>query len=238
MIGTESQRATVHLDQQLPLRINDRLQICVKRDGEEVPSTYFSRVEDTQENSIVVAWPTQGGTRAPIRDNMLLSLSFAADGSVYSFEARVAKRIQVPLPMLVLSTEGVVRRVQRRDFVRIPATLDVFLVARVVKVRSGADSKADVNFITARTVDISGGGFAIHHPAPPKLGDLYDVRLSIPGKNESLALTAKVVRAELIGNPMNQLYYDLGFCFVQMKESIRRQIITFIFEYQRKSRVG
>jgi c-di-GMP-binding flagellar brake protein YcgR len=221
----------------LPVQVNDRLQVMIKGTDEQVPTTYFSRVENIGD-SFVIAWPTQGGTRAPIRDGTVLAVSFGTEDTIYTFDARILKRIQVPFPALVLATQGAVRRVQRREYVRVPAGVEVFLVARVVRVRPGSGGKADTNFITTRTVDLSGGGFGIHYPASLNVGDLYDVRLTIPGFAGGLAMTAKVVRSELTGNPMSQMFYDVGFAFLQIGEPVRRQIVSFVFRFQQKSRTG
>lgn len=217
---------------EIPLHIKDRLQITIKGTDEEVPTTYHSRVENMSDGDIVIRWPTSRSIRAPVHDNDVLSMSFTKGTEVYSIDSRILKRALYPIPQIVIRCEGPIRKTQRRDYVRVPAMVNIHLSARLVTANPNDDERTNAYVVTTRTIDISGGGFNIHHAAPLQLGSLYNVKLTIPTLEKPLVLMAKVVRMEPAVNRMKETYYDVGFAFIQIDESIRRQIIKYVFRFQ------
>jgi c-di-GMP-binding flagellar brake protein YcgR len=217
-----------------PLRINDRLQVIVLGTDEEVPTTYLSRVEDFADGAALIGWPTHAGIRAPLRENDRLSLTYVEEGGVYHLTGRVVQRVFEPLPLIRVLPDGQLERVQRREYVRVPAMLEVRLFSRVVTAATG-DEEASVNLISTRTVNISGGGILIHHSAPPRPGSIYETKLWLPGDTEPLNITAKVVRSESVLDPVRGTYYAVGFAFLQIPEGVRRRIVNFVFRYQQSS---
>jgi c-di-GMP-binding flagellar brake protein YcgR len=217
-----------------PLRINDRLQVIVLGTDEEVPTTYLSRVEDFTDGVALIGWPTHAGIRAPLRENDRLSLTYVEESGVYRLTGRVVQRVFEPLPLIRVLPDGELERVQRREYVRVPAMLEVRLFARVVTTATG-DEEASVNMISTRTVNISGGGILIHHSVSPKLGSIYETKLRLPGEKEPLQITAKVVRSESVLDPVRGTYYAVGFAFIQIPEGIRRRLVNFVFRFQQSS---
>jgi c-di-GMP-binding flagellar brake protein YcgR len=215
------------------LAINDRLQITVGGTDEEVPTTYLSRVENIAGEEYTIGWPTSRGIRAPVREDDVLTLSYACANAVYSFDARIVQRILEPIALVVVCPQGPPRKIQRREDVRVPALVEVRLSARVVSVNP--DRPKDLNFIACRTVNLSGGGFAIHHAAAPLVGSIYQVRLAIPGQSEPVEMTAKVVRCESVMDPARGMHYEVGFAFIQVRESSRRHIVSFVFRFQQST---
>jgi hypothetical protein len=219
---------------EVPLRLKDHLQITIKGTGDVIPTTYMSRVEKMSDGEIAIRWPAFRGVRAPIQDNNLLCMFFIKGSEAFTIDARVVKLILYPSPAIVVRCEGPLRKTQRRDFVRVPAMIDVRLSARLIVATASGDERASY-IITTTTVDISGGGFNIHHCAPMPMGSIYDVKMKIPTLEQPLSLTAKVVRMEAALNSKNETYYDIGFLFIQIEEPIRRQIIKYVFRFQQNS---
>ena len=226
------QQSTAGLKPELLLNINDRLQLIIKGTDEEVPTTYLSRVENICDGEITISWPTSRGIRAPVHDGDILSLFYTDTHAVYLLDACVLRRLPEPIPLVVARAAGSVQRIQRREYVRVPAMVDVRLSARVITAKPSRDAEAGTDFITTRTLDISGGGFAINHAASPRTGTLYDVVLSVPTLDEPLKMTAKVVRSESAVDPVRGVYFRIGFAFIQVKESVRRQIVSYVFRFQ------
>jgi c-di-GMP-binding flagellar brake protein YcgR len=224
-----------HSSDEMPIRINDRLQVIIKDSDEEIPTTYLSRVDDISGNDIFIAWPTSQGIRVPIRENDILTLYLTAGTAVYSANSKIMKMVRSPLPQLVVRVFGKPTKIQRREFVRVQAMIKICLLPHAEKPKSDKEEKADSAGITVIPVNISGGGFGLRHPTPFTIGDLYDIKMTIPGEDNTLALTAKVVRCELINDPPIMHAYDVGFAFVQIKESYRRDIVRFIFKRQQSS---
>jgi len=229
------QESTEQQPAEIPLQIKDRLQITVKETDEEVPTTYHSRVENISDGDFVIRWPTSRSIRAPVHDNDVLCISFTKGTEVYSTDSRIVKRTLFPVPVIVIHCEGPVNKTQRRDYVRVPAMINIYLSARLITANANDDERISISVITTRTIDLSGGGFSIHNGAPLAIGSLYNVKLTIPTLEKPLSLIAKVVRMESAVNRMKETYYDVGFAFVQMDEAIRRQIVKYVFRFQQTS---
>jgi c-di-GMP-binding flagellar brake protein YcgR len=217
-----------------PLRLKDRLQITIKGTAAEISTIYASRVENISGSDIVIRWPNLRGVRALLQDNNFLCILFTRGSEVFEIDARVLKLMAYPNSLVLVRCDGQPRKIQRRDYVRVPAMIDVHLTARLVKANATAEERA-VYVITTTTVDISGGGFNIRHGMPLQMGSLYDLKMTIPTLEQSLSLTAKVVRMEPGFNRMNRTYYDIGFDFIRLDEKFRRQIIKYVFQFQQNA---
>jgi len=216
---------------EIPFRLKDPLQITINGTPEENDTTYLSRIENVSGGGIVIRWPNCRGIPAPLRDNDLLRILFIKGSGAFEIDARVLKLMPYPHSLVLVRCEGQERKIQRRDYVRVPAMIDVCLTARLVMVRATREERA-AYVITTTTVDLSGGGFSIHHDMPLRMESLYDLRMSIPKLDQPLLLTAKVVRMEPALGRMGGTYYDIGFDFILLDEKARRQIIKYVFRFQ------
>lgn len=216
------------------LQINDRIQVTIKGSDEEVPTTYYSRVEDLKGQDYVIGWPTSRGIRAPVREDTVLLVSYITGRSVYCIESAILERVRQPVPLLRVRPLAPPRSIQRREYVRVPALVDIELTPQVVTMGADGQPVGPVD-IRARTHNLSGGGFAVHHPQPIRIDTLFDVKLKLPGTSDPIALAAKVVRCELGEDPTKERYYDVGFAFVHVVESLRRKIVSYVFRVQQSS---
>jgi c-di-GMP-binding flagellar brake protein YcgR len=216
------------------LQINDQVQATIKGTEGEIPTTYLSRVEDIKGDDLIIGWPTNQGVRAAVRLGDVLSLFYSAKTAVMSVDARITDRQQEPIPTLTVRVEGEIRRIQRREYVRVPAMVEVQLRLRTVTAIKVDLGIANPGFITTRTLNISGGGFAIKHAAHPVVGTEYDVELRIPDVDRPIHLTARTVRVDPLAEPEKRLNI-CGFAFHQITECIRRQIVSYVFRFQQLS---
>ena len=221
---------------ELPFLPKDRIQITMMDSGEEFATPYECRVTKVSGTEIVIRWPVDHGLRATICQNNLFCIFHSTGFEAYTIDARVVKLILYPESLVVLRCEGPLRKTQRRDHVRVPAMIDVRLTPRLVVATSQGDERPET-VIMARTVDISGGGFNIHHDAPLQMGSTYDVKMKLPGLGQLLSLTARIVRMRAAVNRLNKTYYDIGFLFVTVDETVRRQIVKYVFRFQQTSLV-
>jgi c-di-GMP-binding flagellar brake protein YcgR len=213
-----------------PLRLNDRLQIAIKG-REEISATYVSRVQNISSGDVVIQWPNSRGVRAPLQENSLLRIYFIKKSEALEIDARVLNLTAYPHYLVLIRCEGQPRKIQRRDYVRVPAMIDVRLTARLAMLSATPEERA-AYAITTTTVDISGGGFNIHNSMPLEMDSLYDVKMNIPTLEKPLSVTAKVVRVEPALNRMKDTYYDIGFDFIMLEEPVRRQIVKYVFRFQ------
>jgi c-di-GMP-binding flagellar brake protein YcgR len=196
----------------------DMLEVRVKGFGSEPPVMYLSRVEAISTHSIVIQWPSNRGFLAPVAENDLLTVSFARGTTAYRLDCRVTKCISAPLPSLVVSTEGPIQEIERRDHERASARLEVLLTARAVT--------TDPSSIAGHIRNISGGGFSIRYRIAPPVGAVYDVTLFLPDLDTRVKMAAQVVRVDRAANHALTLeLYEVGFSFTAIAEPTRREII-------------
>ena len=168
------------------LQVDDRIQVTIKGADEETPTIYFSRVEDIRSGSYLIEWPIKRGVLAPVKDRDVLLISINDRGSAYGTEARVLARVQKPIPLLKVQLLDSALKKQMRQFLRLPASIDVELVARVTDGTIDGNQPASPAFIVTNTVTLGGGGFSIHYSGALPLGALYHVKLTIPTQQEPL----------------------------------------------------
>jgi c-di-GMP-binding flagellar brake protein YcgR len=222
-------------NQETKLQINERIQVTLKDSEEAVPTTYYSRVEDFRETDFVIGWPTSRGLRAPAHSDTVLVISFVTGTAVYAVDASIVERILDPIPLLVVRPLTPFRNIQRREYVRVLAMVDVELTSQTV-VFGGEEGKTPMPLIiSTRTFNLSGGGFAIHYPRPIQIDLIFDVKVKLPGRAEPLLAEVKVVRCEAGPDVTKERYYDVGFAFVHMSEAIRRHFVSYVFKVQQSS---
>jgi hypothetical protein len=107
--------------------------------------------------------------------------------------------------------------VQRREYVRIKATVPVFVTP------SGERYQ-----IQCASLDLSGGGMLLRGLDMLAIGDHIEFSFAIGEDNTEITGTAAIVRCDEQGNS--------ALCFEQISEADRRRLIRFLFERQREER--
>jgi c-di-GMP-binding flagellar brake protein YcgR len=207
----------------MSLEVNELVQVTVT-EGES-SRAYSSRVEDTVGQSVSIAWPSDSGMRIPFHRNEKLYLTYQRKDAIYGVQVVVEQTIHSPIPMLVVRPISQTQRIQRREFVRVAAMIAVELVG---KEDSGASDPILV--IKANTIDLSGGGFSIHHQSALPAGAVFETKLSLPGG--PLELLAKVVRIERRVDVHQNRIVRIGLTFLSISESARSRIVRYVLEAQ------
>jgi c-di-GMP-binding flagellar brake protein YcgR len=211
--------------------VNELLQIQVVDDPNS--RTYYSRVEDADEERLSISWPLDGGMPVPFHRHEPLSLSFTRQDAVYGFRAVIDETVTGPIPMLRLhATEGT-QRIQRRDYVRVAVLLPVELSGVMSSAGGSAADQDNVLLIKTTTINISGGGFAFQHRKMIPLGTVFDVKLSLPSSPEPIPASARVVRVEAREDANKKRIFRMGVQFLAMPERVRSRIIRYVFESQK-----
>jgi len=216
---------------QVRAEVNELVQIQVAEDPNS--RTYYSRVEDASGDRLNISWPTEAGVRIPFHKSERLFISFTRQDAVYGFQASVTATIAGPIPMLTVQSSGEIERIQRREYVRVPSLLPVELTAVVIAPTGSGESSPDVHSIKTNTVNISGGGFAIHHKFVLPVGTMLQVKLHLPGHPEPLQLSARVVRNESREDVHKNRFFMIGVQFITIPERIRMRIVRHVFDAQK-----
>lgn len=200
-------------------------------DSEDKPR-YRSKILDFNDNNIYADFTIDEETNK--QAIFMVGTQFRAwflgdDDAIYLFITELLDKVtRDNIPMLVFSNPGEENfiRVQRRQYVRVEAAVDVAVYPTIGNFKP----------FTTVTADISAGGMALILPKDHQIkeGEQIDAWLSLAyrsGEINYLHTKAKAIR----------IIDDKGilkgsFQFIDMKESERQKIIRFCFEKQLEQR--
>lgn len=189
---------------------------------------YRCKVVEISGNQIYIDYPVNLETQRTVflLDGTQLKASFIAkNGSVYLFQTEVMGRLKQNIPMLKLYYPGEEHliKIQRRQFVRIEAPVDVAV----------HPINNEFEPFTTITEDISAGGAALILPKNHLFhnGDTFYLWMSLPmnsGEYHYLKLKSKAIR--LIENKeTNNL---LSIQFLETSGQEKQLLLRFCFEKQ------
>lgn len=149
----------------------------------------------------------------------------AHDGALCSFQAQFFEVKRIPNVVWRISRPSAkdIIREQRREFVRVPADIQV----RLEYIADGLAKHEDVY-----THDISGGGMALYLPRHVFLrpGLIVDTKFTLPNVNFPVDVKSVVIRV----SDRNDQGFAIGsFQFMNIKESVRQRVIQYTFHRQR-----
>jgi len=188
---------------------------------------YKCKVAEIEDGKIYIDYPIDMSTNrtAFLLDGTQLKVSFVGeDEAVYAFEAEVLGRTKRNIPLLILSYPGdnQLLRIQRRQFVRVDAIVDV------------AIHPLQDEFVPFTTVtsDISAGGAAIvlpHRETGIKHGMTIEIWLVLhmrSGDYHYLHFPARVVRI------FEENVVKASLQFLEVNDVDRLTLIRYSFEKQ------
>jgi c-di-GMP-binding flagellar brake protein YcgR len=193
----------------------------------EKVETYKCKVVELEDGKVYVDYPFNVKTNRTVflLDGMQLKAGFVGeDESFYSFDTEVLGRVKKNIPMLILAYPGDEQlvRVQRRQFVRVDAIVDVAI----------HPLNGEFEPFTTVTSDISAGGAAIVLPneiAGLKAGMMIETWFVLhmrSGDYHYLRLLAKVVRI------FNDSVPKASLQFMEVSDAERLLLIRYSFEKQ------
>ncbi|HUX47532.1 MAG TPA: PilZ domain-containing protein [Desulfosporosinus sp.] len=184
---------------------------------------YRSRIEEVGERIIAVGAPFDHGEVVPLLEGTKIRLTFWDEAATYSFEGKIMQKIAVPVPMFVLELPDSVAKVQRRDYVRVPAYYPVSF--RSVTKEGLSDLQKGT------LLDLSGGGMRFSTKDLVENESLLYVLLTLP--KGDLKTPARVCRVEKIEDSK---HYRVSVEFHDISERERDRIIRCVFDIQRAMR--
>src|SRR4030095_4428343 len=129
---------------------------------------------------ICIAWPTENGLRVSVRAGEVVFLSFTREDAAYGLRAKVEKNVTERVPVVGVEPIGSVTRTQRREFVRVRTSIPVEMIG----MPDPSQESTVVLLIKTRTLDLSGGGFAVYHKDAVLSGTVFETKFSLPGTPE------------------------------------------------------
>jgi c-di-GMP-binding flagellar brake protein YcgR len=215
------------------LKINQRVEIIVH--DEPYKGSYHSRVENYDNEQIVLAMPMTHGSLVPIRSGTLVSVVFFDELAVYEFQAPVVRLQQDNIAVLKLNLPKNIQRIQRREYVRLEVSLTVSIFVET-------ENEGQM-VLGGETADISGGGIRIilarsdftklteallvEDIAGTKLKMAVHLQSLSINKTEMVDFIGEIIRVGASGTS-----FWLAVNFAVISEKNRDKIVSFIFRKQ------
>lgn len=220
----------------LNLQINKRIEF-ISEEGK----ISISLIQDIQENFMLITIPMIGVKPQIFHDQEELEGVYYEKDNVYVFTLKVLERVLDNIPLYKVTLPTNLKKIQRRDFVRIPISLPIYymeinkeLEDMLKNSKLEEIEKAFVNqWEKGYTMDLSGGGIRASVRKPIDIGKrvffiLQSPKMYLGLKGEILRCDATIVE--------KHTRYQLGIKYVDILEKEREQIIAFIFAEMRKLR--
>lgn len=169
--------------------------------------------------------PQRHGVKIPVEvDQLTVTLTMA--DAIYTLRCRVVVRNEAGLT-LAFPPADEVKRVQRRQFVRVPTSLPCAIEPEL-KEEEGEFAPP----MEGELLDISGGGCSVLVPVEFGRGQLLRVTMELPEEGEVM-LFGRVMRCST-RQTRKGTRYSVGLDFGKMEESLRSRLIRYVFALQRE----
>lgn len=214
----------------ISIKVGTKVSLILNEPGKS-KEEYYSKIIDMKENYIILDNPVHKATRKTIYFPVgtFFNLSFVGDDqAVYEFSSKIAARLKLKFPALAVPMPKLedLHRIQRREFVRVDAIVDVAVHRK---------DKYNRAFTTV-TSDISGGGLSLILPKKESLemDEVVDIWLSlgfISGTYHYIHTSAKVVFIQ-----SKDGIRSASVKFESIKTQEQQLIVSYCFEKQREMR--
>lgn len=182
---------------------------------------YKCTIQNLEEDGFSINIPIKDGEYLILDNGENLNFEYYTEsGGYYEFDADVVCRdIGDNISMYKLSSPNNIRKIQRRNFVRVP-------IVKMVEYRLSNESI----WYKVMVLDLSGGGMKIKADRELKINDRLFI--NIEASSENIELEAEVKRL----NKINNYEYVYGLEFIDINESKQDKIVKEVFLVMRKQR--
>ena len=207
------------------LKIGDKmsLDITQKYINQDVSSMLTTQLIDMDDYYLYISPPAYKGKKFSLMEGHLVNLFFYRKTGVYSFEAKVVKKINEELVTFVLEPTSSIERIQRRNYYRLPIVLPCVLK------KQENDKVVEYSCVSK---DLSGGGIKLICKQEINLDENIVVTIKIH-EEQMIAIKGKVIR---VVKGFEDNSYEISVEFKNVEGNHLDQIIAFIFEKQRLMR--
>ncbi len=207
------------------IKIGDKLCIVMKsRTSGKERMSVSQLLEDCGGGEYIISTPISKGRLIPIRPGTEIKLIYYRKNGIFSFGAKVTERKGGRLPTMKVQALSAPQRTQRRDYYRLEAVLSVKVYYRP------EPESSELAVMECVTLDISAGGLKLASDVNIEEDEHIICEINILDK--VLSINGKVIRNLAVYN--QEYEYELGVQFVGLNEKTRLELISFIFEEERK----
>ncbi|MFS0751558.1 flagellar brake protein [Oceanobacillus sp. 1P07AA] len=216
------------------LDIGIKIQLEVKNHEKNKTDIYLCTIIDETEDSYIINYPVHKETLKTTFFNVgtyFSAVYIGEDDAIYRFPTKITSRKKAKIPSLYITKpdEEQWKRIQRREYVRVDASVDVAVHSVLQQFEP----------FTTTTIDISGGGVAILAPTVIDLSltMMVDIWLPLERKSQNKIhyayAQAEVVSIRELNIRMNVV--SLQFHSITQKD--RQEIIRYCFDKEREKRL-
>jgi len=211
------------------LELGMKLDIAII-DANDKRTFYPSQVlEFIEPDELIISGPMKKGQLVLLHKDEEIKVFYNVESrGKYTFDARIISREYKKIYILRIKRTSNVRKIQLRDYFRLPITLEVEKSFTISK-----GNNKEIITETCEAKDISGGGMKLYCKHKHEIGD--EIQWKVKIKDNILEGKATVVRVEQV-DAFNYKY-SLGISFTDIAEKDREIIIKYIFEHQRILRI-
>jgi c-di-GMP-binding flagellar brake protein YcgR len=210
------------------MKIGTVLQLLITQANKQ-NKKYRCKIIDKNDKYLFIDYPVDVKTKktAFFNKGTVFDVFFIGeDEVVYHFRSRLAAKVKLNIKALAMTLPEELKRVQRRNFVRVDAAVDI------------AVHSPDQLFppFTTVTNDISGGGVSILLPKHKKLkGKLVELWMVLPLAGGQYVYPH--TKAELVFDKEGENGITIAaFKYVNIDQKMQQSIIRYCFEKQREAR--
>ncbi len=202
--------------------VGETIQVVVRARQRSV--TCVARILELSRSQFLISWPERHHIRIPVEVEQL-DINVVRTDAVYSATCPVVRQDDAAIVLEIPPTEEV-RRIQRRDFVRVVAGLPAAL--KILEIPDGLDGPSKLG---AMMLDISGGGCALRTSESLPVGTLVAMAVDFPDSGP-LVIYGRVQRVSP-SMMRQQLVQHVGLQFIDLDEGTRSSIVRYVFARQR-----
>jgi len=208
------------------LKINQLIDIEIEP-GADYNGRYRTRVEDLNDNGIVIGMPIECGNLIPLRPETEVIIWHWDNSATYAYYCKVQKRIFEPLPLVFLRWPFRSKKIQRRSLVRVPTNIKI----EYALIKKEEEKSGEVVFNNSHVRDLSGGGAQFISQVKLQKGDILKIKLYLP--DGTISCKSKVVW--LFDEAHKKMIrHVVGIGFIDIPEKVRDKIIRYVFARQRE----
>lgn len=207
------------------LKANQRIEISIDDELSEYKKL-ASRIEEITTDYLHISVPMVRGELLPLRIGTKVKINFANKDNAYYFNSIIVDRKNDRIPILIIKKPENFIKIQRRQWVRVPAIIDIHFKAQ----KHQDDEK--VEQYKGSTIDISGGGMLFYTSDPVENGQVLDIKIDLPDR-QSLFCKAKIIRILEKASEKGKKNKAI-LEYTDINEGDRDKLVNFIFEKQRE----
>lgn len=185
---------------------------------------YKTSIQDIRDGEMLIIIPTRDGEYLTLNKDDEIEQLYYDDKNVFSYKSKVIARVKEGLiPFYKISKPYNIKRIQRRNYVRISTFKDINYIKESKDINNSEDKLLD-----AFLLDLSGGGMKM------KTNEELDVNDTIISNlifdEDEVKVKGKVVRVD----KSNDKKYICGIRFEDIDNITREKIIRIVFKIMRK----